>query len=94
MGEAVVAVAVIAIVFGGVLMWREGLTIFAPRSTGKLAGSADDFCEHRCKLEDGRCPLTGELGRPAYCPLWQFVADDHPTMVYGSPFERESRRVA
>ena len=90
--QAFLGVLAVVIVFGGILMWREGLTPFAPRRAGKLATSVQDFCENRCQLVDGRCPLTSEAGRPPFCPLWEFVDDDQPTMVYGSPFEDQSHR--
>ncbi len=94
MFKALVAVLAIAIVFGGILMWQEGLTLFAPRRAGKLATVAQDFCENRCQLIDGSCPLTSEVGRPVFCPLWKFVDDDHPTMAHGSPFEGQHHRAA
>ena len=94
MVEAFFVILAVMVVFGGVIMWREGLTLFAPRRTGALANSAEEFCESRCQLVDGRCPLTGFVGRPPDCPLWKFVADDQPTMVFGSPFEGKPHRVA
>ncbi len=92
--EAFFAILAVAVVFGGVIMWREGLTLFAPRRTGALTNSAEDFCKNRCQLVDGRCPMTGFVGRPPDCPLWKFVGEDQPTMVFGSPFGDGSERAA
>jgi hypothetical protein len=94
MFEAFLVILAVAIVFGGILMWQEGLTLFAPRRAGKLATVVQDFCENRCQSTDGRCPLTGEVGRPLFCPLWKFVDDDHPTMAYGNPFDDQHHRAA
>ncbi len=81
-------ILVIAVVFVIVMLRFEGLKLFAPGRAGMLAAAADDFCVHRCRLEDGRCPMTGTNEQPEDCPLWKYVADDMPTMTYGNPFEK------
>ena len=72
---------------GFVICRVDGLALFAPRRTKRVAGSADAFCAAACRLADGRCPLTESSERAGNCPLWRFVDADLPTSVHGSPFE-------
>jgi hypothetical protein len=65
----------------------EGLALFAPRSSIHMAATVGAFCTDRCRLPNGECPLSGSVEPAANCPLWQFVADDRPTRLHGSPFE-------
>lgn len=80
--------------FGGlafIIARVEGLAFLAPKSTGGLTNSAAEYCEHGCRLVDGRCPLTGSPERALNCPLWKFIEADVPTSQYGSPFEHLQR---
>ena len=65
----------------------EGLALFAPKSSGRIAEPVGAFCTHRCRLANGQCPLSGSAAQAADCPLWRFVDADQPTTLHGSPFE-------
>lgn len=86
MVAAALVILVFAVVFVTVMLRFEGLALFAPGRASKLAGVAEDFCVHRCRLEDGTCPMTGTKEQPDDCPLWKYVSDDMPTTNYGNPF--------
>ena len=66
----------------------DRLAFFAPRSSGGISASAGQHCRDRCRV-DGRCPVTETQARWSECPLWKYVGADHPTVIYGSPFERQ-----
>jgi hypothetical protein len=86
MFAAALVILVFAVVFVTVGLHFEGLALFAPGRASKLAGAAEDFCVHRCRLEDGSCPMTGTKEQPDDCPLWKYISDDMPTTNYGNPF--------
>ncbi len=79
MSVALIAVVLIAVVLALVAIGTEGLALFGPRSTRHVAGPAQDFCLHDCRLADGRCPLQAGGLRREDCPLWRFVEADLPT---------------
>lgn len=87
LGPTLLAVFGFAVVFGFLVSRIEGLALFAPRSTKRLDGSAAAFCAHRCRADEGLCPLTGTVEPAPNCPLWRFVEADMPTALYGNPFE-------
>ena len=66
----------------------EGLAMFAPRSSRRIAAPVGAFCTDRCRLANGQCPLSGSAEQAANCPLWRFVDADQPTTLHGNPFER------
>lgn len=68
------------------LLKADGLALFAPRRTRRMAQAARSYCTDRCRTADGRCPLAEVGDRPEACPLWKFVDADLPTIEYGSPF--------
>jgi hypothetical protein len=87
LGSTLMALLLVVVVFGMIFLWADGLALFAPKSTKRIAASAQGFCSGRCRLVDGRCPLSGSTEPAANCPLWRFVDADLPTAQYGSPFE-------
>jgi hypothetical protein len=86
MGPTLLAILGLALVFGFIVLRKERLTLFGPKSTAGISASASHFCTNNCRLVDGRCPLTGSEQQALNCPLWKFVEADLPTTVYGSPF--------
>ncbi|MBI3983532.1 MAG: hypothetical protein HY337_11520 [Gemmatimonadetes bacterium] len=66
---SVLAILGLAIALVSVAIFAEGLAPFAPRTTARLAGVAQQFCTHSCRRADGTCPLTDS----STCPLWKFV---------------------
>ncbi len=86
LGVTLLALLALFVVFGFIISRVEGLTPFAPKSTKRIAGSAEAYCANDCRIVDGRCPLTGSRERALNCPLWKFVDADVPTSLYGNPF--------
>jgi hypothetical protein len=86
MGPTLIAILALALVLGFILLRVEGLTLFGPKSTAGVTASAHAFCTDKCRLADGRCPMTGSEARALNCPLWKYVEADVPTIEYGSPF--------
>ncbi len=82
----VLAILAIGIAMLVVASRIDGLALFAPKSTKRVAGSAHRFCTDQCKTVEGECPLAETLERPEDCPLWKFIEADVPTDVQGSPF--------
>lgn len=72
---SVLAILVIAVVLVSVAIYADGLALFAPGRTARLAGTAQQFCVHSCRRADGTCPLTDSSA----CPLWKFVDAKLPT---------------
>ena len=72
---AVLAIIVVAVVIGLIAMKLEGLTLFAPRRTKQLRGTAQTFCLDHCRTPEDECPLGVDMED---CPLWQFVDEDLP----------------
>lgn len=87
LGSTLVPLLALVVIFAFVVSRIDGLALFAPKSTKGIAGSATAFCTGRCRMAEGRCPLTGSSERAQNCPLWRFVDEDVPTSLYGSPFE-------
>ncbi len=79
----VIAIVLIAAVMAIVVIRAEGLALFAPKSSKRVKGAAQQFCLDHCRLVDGTCPLHL---RPNDCPLWQFVDADLPTGARTDPF--------
>ncbi len=88
---AVIAIVLIAVAFALVVSRLEGLGVFAPKRTGRINGTAQSYCVHRCQLSDGTCPLTRAGLAQADCPLWGFVRADLPTDLPRDP--QEARRI-
>jgi hypothetical protein len=86
LGYTLLALLAVFIVFAFIFARAEGLTFFAPRSTRQIAGSAQAYCTGKCRLADGRCPLTDSMEPAVNCPLWRYIDEDMPTVLYGSPF--------
>ncbi|MBI4419895.1 MAG: hypothetical protein HY560_03650 [Gemmatimonadetes bacterium] len=83
---AVLAILAICAVMALLLRYVDGLKMFAPRSTERLAGSAQVFCHDTCRLADGNCPLIEVRLETSPCPLWRFVQARLPTDLRASPF--------
>lgn len=83
----------ITLLFAGllaVILRRERLALFAPRSTAAIRDSARAFCEGACRGSQEFCPLGYRNEQREACPLWRFVRADLPTVEYGSPFAQPS----
>jgi hypothetical protein len=78
---SVLAIIGIAVALVTVAMIAEGLAPFAPRTTAKLSGAAQQFCTTACRLSDGTCPLPDS----AACPLWKFVRAKLSTGIRADP---------
>lgn len=79
----VIAIVLIATAMAMLICHAEGLTLFAPKSTKRIKGSAQRFCLDHCRHPDGSCPLGL---RPCDCPLWRYVETDLPTDARVDPF--------
>ncbi len=64
----------------------DGLAFLAPKSTKRIAGSAQIFCVNQCRASDGTCPLEQFGMQREDCALWTFVDADVRTVDYGNPF--------
>lgn len=82
---AVVSIFTLFVVLAFLIARVEGLAFMAPKSTRGMRTSASLFCSDRCRQE-GLCPLTGTTEQAGNCPLWKYIADDVPTVIYGNPF--------
>lgn len=81
---AVLAIVGIFAVVAIALCYVDGLKMFAPKSTDRLAGPAQVFCQDQCR-RDGDCPLIEVRLEAAECPLWRFVGARLPTDLRVNP---------
>lgn len=80
--------AIVGIVAGMAVLfcYADGLKLFAPKSTDRMAGAAQHFCHEKCRWADGNCPLVEVRLETAECPLWRFVQARLSTDLRVDPF--------
>jgi hypothetical protein len=69
----------LALMLGSAFMSLDGLAL--TRSSTRDGISPEEFCTQRCRV-NGKCPLTRTNERGVECPLWRYLDEGAPELLY------------